>query len=154
VHPEGSPQLRAWVGRQASLLRRGSVGTVLAELRRLRHGIPRTGPGTKGKRQRLDATIKYLVDNRARLLYRKLRRDDLDIGTGAVEGAVRNLIGMRLDGPGMRWGRQRAERVLHLRCILLNGQWQEFTAYLARRSPLTLLAQPERAIPHTAKKAA
>jgi hypothetical protein len=78
--------------------------------------------------------------------YAELRREDLDIGTGAVEGAVRNLIGIRLDGPGMRWGRDRAEKVLHLRCVLLNGQWDDFCAYLSNR-PVKLAAQP---IPATA----
>ena len=58
----------------------------------------------------------------------------LDIGTGAVEGAVRNVnvIAMRLDGPGMRWGRERSELVLQLRCILVSGQWNDFVDYLAR----------------------
>ena len=67
---------------------------------------------------------------------------------------MRNLIGMRLDGPGMRWSRQRSEMVLHLRCILLNDQWQEFTEYLAGQPQLRLAAQPTPAIPHTAKKVA
>jgi hypothetical protein len=154
VHKEGSAELRAWVACQARRLRLGSTEAVLAELRRRRAEIAKTGPGTKGKRKRLDRTIKYLVDNRSRLIYEKLRRDDLDIGSGAVEGAVRNLVGMRLDGPGMRWSRQRSERVLHLRCILLNGQWEEFTRYLARGRPVTLAAKPAPTIPHTAKKAA
>jgi len=48
-------------------------------------------------------------------LYKRWREDDLDIGSGAVEGAARDLVRVRLDGPGMRWGRERAERVLHLR---------------------------------------
>ncbi len=37
--------------------------------------------------------------------YDLLRKQWLDIGTGAVEGAVRNVVAVRLDGPGMRWGR-------------------------------------------------
>lgn len=154
VHKEGLPQLRAWVACQSKRLRLGSTKAVLEELRRRRAEVARTGPGTKGKRERLDATIKYLVDNRARLIYEKLRRDDLDIGSGAVEGAVRNLVGMRLDGPGMRWSRQRSERVLHLRCILLNDQWDDFTRYLAAGHRPTLAAKPAPTIPHTAKKAA
>lgn len=153
-HKEGSAELKGWVALQARRLRRGSSKAVLEELRRMRREIPKTGQGTKGKRERLDKAIKYLVDNRSRMIYEELRRDDLDIGSGAVEGAVRNLIRMRLDGPGMRWSRQRSEWVLHLRCILLNGQWKEFTDYLAAGPQLTLPAKPAPTIPHTAKKAA
>jgi hypothetical protein len=58
---------------------------------------------------------------------------------------------MRLDGPGMRWGRDRAELVLHLRCVLLNGQWDAFCDYLAIRPPLKLAAQPAPARTHDAK---
>ena len=154
IYAEGSPELLAWVGRQARLLRHGSAGAVIDELRRRRQAIAKTGPGTKGKRQRLDKATKYLVDNRRRLIYRTLLRDNLDIGSGAVEGAVRNLVAMRLDGPGMRWSRARSEMVLHLRCILLNDQWTEFTDYLARQPQLSLQAKPTPTIPHTAKKAA
>jgi len=39
---------------------------------------------------------------------------------------VRNVVALRLDGPGMRWGLERAERVLHLRCILVSDLWDDF----------------------------
>jgi len=58
------------------------------------------------------------------------------IRSQAVEGAVRNLVGMRLDGPGMRWSRDRAEHVLHLRCILLNGQWDQLVDCIRCTSPV------------------
>ncbi len=81
--------------------------------------------------------------------YAELRRDDLDIGTGAVQGAVRNLVGLRLDGPGMRWGRERSELVMHLRCILLNCQWDDFRRFL-EHSRLKFAPQPAPARPHDA----
>lgn len=100
---------------------------------------------------RLVKTIKSCPTHQHRLRYAALRRDDLDLGTGAVEGAVRNLLGLRLDGPGMRWSRQRSERVLHLRCILLNGQWPQFVDHLESKGQLKLRSQPEAATPHLAK---
>lgn len=146
LHAEGSKELRAWVHEQKQLLRRGRLTQLHRRLTAALEKTPKTGPGNKGRRKRLDAIIKYLAKHRSRMRYAELRREDLDIGTGAVEGAVRNLIGIRLDGPGMRWGRDRAEKVLHLRCVLLNGQWEDFCAYLSNR-PVKLAAQP---IPATA----
>jgi hypothetical protein len=61
---------------------------------------------------------------------------------------------MRFDGPGMRWSRERSERLLHLRCILLNGQWTEFAAHLSRRCDVKLAAQPIPTQTHDAKAAA
>ncbi len=77
------------------------------------------------------------------------RNNDLDIATGAVEGAVRNLVGLRLDGPGIRWGRERSELVMHLRCILLNGQWDDFRRLL-EHSRLKLAPQSAPGRPHDA----
>ncbi|MFA4974899.1 MAG: hypothetical protein WC683_20035 [bacterium] len=151
LHREGSSELRDWVAKQTARLRRDSAHLVLHELRTELAAIPRTGPGSKGKRKRLRLVIRYFESHLPRMNYGSLRRRDLDIGTGAAEGAVRNLIAVRLDGPGMRWGRLRAEHVLHLRCILVNGLWDQFVAHLAAAGDLTLAAQPQLARPHNAK---
>jgi hypothetical protein len=151
LHREGSDELRAWVAEQLRRLRRGRVAELLTELSRAYATIPKTGPGNKGRRKRLLDIMLYLAEHKQRMRYAELRRDDLDIGTGAVEGAVRNLVGMRLDGPGMRWGRDRAELVLHLRCVLLNGQWDAFHDYLATKT-IKLAAQPTPARTHDAKR--
>jgi hypothetical protein len=150
LYAESSAELRAWVCQQQSRLRKGRAVDTLAELRRRFAAIAKTGPGNKGRRDRLRRIINYLAEHLHRMRYAELRRDDLDIATGAVEGAVRNLVGLRLDGPGMRWGRDRSEMILHLRCILLNGQWEQFADFLARR-PVKLAARPVPARTHDAK---
>jgi hypothetical protein len=150
IHREGSDELRVWVADQQRRLRRGKLAEMHRVLTDAFAKVPKTGPGNKGRRKRLLAIMKYLSEHQRRMRYAELRREDLDIGTGAVEGAVRNLVGLRLDGPGMRWGRDRAEMILHLRCIVLNGQWDVFAAYLAAR-PIKLAAQPTPARTHDAK---
>ncbi len=154
-YPEGSDALRAWVSMQSKRLREGELRAVIHELADALRRIPRTGPGNKNKRTRLAKTINHFFEHRHRMHYDQLRAQNLDIGTGAAEGAVRNLIAMRLDGPGMRWGRERAEHVLHLRCVLINGLWEEFEAYVAGSGHLKLRgapipARPYRAIPEAA----
>jgi hypothetical protein len=116
--------------------------------------VPKTGPGNKGKRKKLLEVLKHVAEHRHRMPYHELRGDDLEIGTGSGEGAVRNLVRMRLDGPGMRWSRGRSEHVLHLRCILLNGQWDDFAAHLAQRGPVQLAAIPTPTRAHDASKKA
>jgi hypothetical protein len=49
------------------------------------------------------------------------------VGTGPVEGAIKNLMYRRMDHGGMRWIKERAEAVLQLRCIDANGDWTAFT---------------------------
>ena len=150
LHRAGSQELATWVARQTMRLRKGDPHAVIMSLEQHLASIARKGPGNRGRRERLAKALKYLRDNLDRMPYARWRAEDLDIGSGAVEGAVRNLIRVRLDGPGMRWGLERAERVLHLRCVLLNGQWNDFTEYLATRLSLRLQAQPVQAVPHSA----
>ena len=54
---------------------------------------------------------------------------DLVIASGQVEGAVRQLVGERFDYAGMRWTQAKAEALLQLRCIELNGDWQKFVSW-------------------------
>ena len=152
LHREGSSQLASWVAQQTKLLRRGRVSAVLDTIDQAQRAIPKTGPGNKGKRTRLLEIHRHLAKNKHRMRYHLLRNRDLDIGSGAVEGAVRNLVRLRLDGPGMRWGRERSEYVLHLRCILLNGQWDEFAKYLATQGNVRLPAKPIPTRTHDAKR--
>jgi hypothetical protein len=150
LHRSGSAGLAQWIARQKARLRQGNVQELIDELVAVLARIPKTGPGNKGKRARIEGTLRYITEHRSRLRYKELRDRDLDIGSGAVEGAVRNLVRMRLDGPGMRWGRQRSERVLHLRCIYLNRQWADFESFLSTKG-VCLPSQPEAMTPHDAK---
>lgn len=143
--------LEAWVARTKKALRAGKAHDILDELRTTLDDTPVTGPGNKYRREVLDKVINHFAENAARMRYKQLRNEDLPIGSGVIEGAVRHLVGVRLDGPGMRWGRDRAEAVLHLRCVLINGYWSAFEAFLAAQSTFRLRAQPVPTRTHDAK---
>ncbi len=57
--------------------------------------IPPTGPGNKGRRQRLHDARRYLEKRVDKIRYGSLRRRDLVISTGIVEGAVKHIVGRR-----------------------------------------------------------
>jgi len=151
LHRKNRKQLETWVAAQKKRLRFGQLEEVLAELRVILEATPQTGPGNKYRREVLENTLGHFTKNSARMQYHQLRRQDLDIGSGVVEGAVRHLMGVRLDGPGMRWGRDRAEAVLLLRCIVINDQWDDFARFLAAKPRVALLAQPVPTRTHDAK---
>ena len=144
--------LEVWVHQQKKLLRQGKLNEVLATLQAALAGTAVTGPGNKFRRKVLGDTVNHFIKNRTRMRYRRLRQQGLVIGSGLIEGTVRHLVGMRLDGPGMRWGKARAEAVLQLRCVLLNGLWTDFESYLARRASLRLASKPVPTVTHDAKK--
>ena len=127
---EGSDERRKWVEHQRERLYRGHLRLVLVELHDKLDAIPKTGPGNKGKRERLEGVIRYLEKRADKMNYDELLDHDLEISSGCVEGAIKNIIGKRCDHGGMRWIKERAEALLQLRCIEANGDWDAFADYV------------------------
>lgn len=128
-HLEGSEALAAWVKELRELLYQRGGKALVARLRKMRKEIACRGPGTKRKRTALDSLITYLEPRTKMMRYAKWLKQDLVIATGVIEGAVRYVIGERLDCSGMRWVKGKAEAILHLRCIEVNGLWDHFFAW-------------------------
>lgn len=124
-HPEGSKELAAWVEPLRALLYNRSGWALVRKLEEMRGQL---GPeeGTARRRMVLDKLIKYLKPRAKMMRYRKLIKEDQVIASGVIEGAVRYVIGERMDCSGMRWVREKAEAILHLRCIEVNGLWDHF----------------------------
>jgi hypothetical protein len=125
LHPEGSEELAAWVEPLAELLYQGKVKELLGRL----EGLRLVGPGSKQKRKVRDAALNYLRRREGLMNYGQWREQDLVLASGVVEGAARYVVGERLDQSGMRWIVERAEAVLLLRCIEVNGDWDAFFAF-------------------------
>jgi len=145
VHREGSDEHRAWVEQQKDALYAGSAAAIVAELDEQLASIARTGPGNKFRREKLTAIRNYIQKRLAHMTYDVLLQKDLELGTGAVEGAIKNLMGRRMDQGGMRWIKERAEAILQLRCIDANGDWSAFTENVhaaMRQTAITKGARP------------
>ncbi len=132
-HAEGSDALREWVDDLKALVYAGEAPALLQILRGLLQQEPRHGPGTKGRREALAEHIGYLEKRLDMMQYDDGLAQDLVIASGQAEGTVRHLVGERFDCSGMRWRRDKAEALLHLRCIELNGDWQHFFAWAQTR---------------------
>jgi uncharacterized protein (DUF2147 family) len=132
-YQEGSEALREWVDDLKALVYGGEVKELVEILRGLLRDEPLHGPGTKGRRDALAEQIGYLEKRLDMMRYGEWREQDLVIASGQVEGTVRHLVGERFDCSGMRWRREKAEALLHLRCIELNGDWQHFFTWTQKR---------------------
>jgi hypothetical protein len=128
-HKEGTQALKEWVDELKSLLYAGKAKELVAVLQRLLRDEPLHGPGTKGRREALEEQIGYLEKRLDMMRYGEWLEQDLVIASGQAEGAVRHLVGERFDCSGMRWLQGKAEALLHLRCIELNGDWEKFVAW-------------------------
>ena len=125
-YAEGSKELEKWVEEKRTFLYKGRASGLLSELKELKKSLSKRAKRDQGKREALSKLIKYMGKRLDMMDYKKLIDEDLPIATGIVEGAARYVVGERMDCSGMRWIPERAEALLHLRCIELNGDWDQF----------------------------
>lgn len=114
---EGTKATEKWVEKRLDWLWQGRTKKLLNDLNihlKKHRGI---------KRKTLQALIRYVSTNQQQMRYDVFRAKGYDIGSGAVEGACKNLVGKRLKQSGMIWTRQGSASVLSLRTTWLNGQW-------------------------------
>ncbi len=130
IYREGSRELEQWVEDQKDALYDDRASEIVEELERRIALLSGRGFGKKSKRERLQKVRDYLDKRLEKMNYKTLRSQDLEISSGAVEGAVNYVIAKRFDSGGMRWIRQRAEALLQLRCIEVNDDWDAFIEYV------------------------
>lgn len=124
LHRESSHALRGWVEKQKDRLFAGKAASIVRSIR-----ASRKGALSKKKQERLDQIANYMAKRLEMMDYEELARADLELSSGIVEGAVRYIVAQRFDEGGMRWIKERAEALLQLRCIEINGDWDEFMSF-------------------------
>lgn len=130
-HPEGSPEARAWVKEREGRLMANDVSTVIRGLKQsLTKGKKRLKPSHK---ETLSTVIGFLQGVRDRIPYQEWYAAGYPIGTGSVEGACRHLVEDRMDRAGMKWKESGAQAILDIRCVLENGEMDEFTKFRIKR---------------------
>lgn len=122
-----------WVEEQRELLYTGRAPELVTGLKTLKLTLSARAKRDAGKRDALSDLIGYLDKRLSMMTYKDLIDEDMVIASGIVEGAARYVVGERLDCSGMRWIPERAEVLLHLRCIELNGDWERFFAWSYQR---------------------
>lgn len=110
----------AWVDQAQAVLRDAGGGGLVTWLQQQR-------PGTRGnKRKALDGLIRYVSLHKQWMKYPQYRQRGWQIGTGMMEATCKQLVGIRLKGPGMHWSERGALAVTALRAQSLNENWHQF----------------------------
>jgi hypothetical protein len=116
---EGSEATEKWVKKRESWLWDGQTRKLLNDLQKQRK------QHRGRKREELSKLHKYIQDNEQEMRYDVFRAEGYDIGSGAVEGACKHVVGKRLKQSGMIWSRAGSSTTLALRVIWLNKRWDE-----------------------------
>ena len=133
LHGPSPDAVAHWVEDQRELLYSGRAAQLVTGLKALKLTLSARAKRDAAKREALRELIGYLEKRLSMMAYQALIEADLVIASGIVEGAARDVVGERLDGSGMRWIPERAEALLHLRCIELNGEWERFFTWSSQR---------------------
>jgi hypothetical protein len=78
------------------------------------------------KRQSVDQLLGYLQPRIWQTNYPRYRTAGWQIGTGMIESTAKQLVAIRLKGPGMHWTEPGAVAITALRAHNLNDNWHNF----------------------------
>jgi hypothetical protein len=76
----------------------------------------------------------YFIKHRERMRYHHFSSQNLPLGSGAVESAIRRVINMRLKGPGIFWHKDTANEMLMLRCYYKANRWDMLNKMASSRA--------------------
>jgi hypothetical protein len=121
--PEAEAERTAWVTAQCHRLKASGGAAVLAELKSLE-----VSHRSAAVQECHRAHVQYYENHVSRMDYPRYVANGWQIGSGPVESACKTVVGNRLKGGGMRWGRDGSDALCHLRALHLSqsGQWEAF----------------------------
>lgn len=121
---ENTPEAQRWFNAYDTTLFEGHADQIATTLRELANCHRKTADVLRREAH-------YFDENQRRMQYQEVREDGLPIGSGMVESACKQFR-TRLVGPGMRWNRSGAERMLPIRAATMNHNfdtwWQSLSA--------------------------
>jgi hypothetical protein len=126
LYGEGTPAAQRWYRRWETKLYQGHVDQLVQALHH-----QTVQPAQKAEVLRKEAG--YFHKNRKRMNYLEMRSEGYPIGSGMVESAAKQYKA-RFCGPGMRWSRKGAERLLPVRTAILSSRF-DMMWHLAYLSP-------------------
>ena len=115
---EDKAQRERWVKQRKTDLWLGQIEQIATTIETLAQQTP-------AQQTDLKTEAGYFRNNQRRMQYQLFREQGYPIGSGTVESGCKQLVAMRMRGPGMRWSRSGAQNMLALRAAYLSDIWDE-----------------------------
>jgi len=122
-----TPQYHAWLDQARTLLWEGQIDALLHDYQCLA-SVPAAV-------QPVSQAISYFTNNQKRMNYAHFRAKGYFIGSGTVESAGKQIVGLRLKRAGARWTEPGAIATAKARAAWLSRSWDNL---VARRAALPL----------------
>lgn len=122
---EDAPDRQEWVEQQARKLLHSQTQQVIIECRR----IQQLKSYTKHRAKNIKDCIRYFEKRIDMMDYKTFLAKGYPITTGAVESACGHFVKGRMERNGMRWTLSGAQKILDLRAVCTNDDWQSFIQF-------------------------
>jgi len=110
-------QRKKWLDDRKTELLDSNYKAVSENIKNVAEGKSKTVQREKEK------LLNYYQKNKERMDYKGFRQRGLNIGSGAIEAAHRNVIQKRMKQSGQRWTCDKAQNVLNLRTCFMSNKW-------------------------------
>ena len=117
AHEDNAPAGQQWLTEHKKLLFEGGAGYLAGVLADLADKQPKQA-------EQLNVEAGYFSNNAHRMNYWQMREAGYPIGSGMVESAGKQFKA-RFAGPGMRWSRSGAEKLLPVRTAILSSRFEQ-----------------------------
>lgn len=123
IYPSDEATRQSWTNEVCHQLKHEGGPAVRARLEALDVSL-----ASAETRETHRCTVQYYRNHEHRMDYPRYVRNGWQIGSGPVESACKTVVGNRLKGGGMRWGKAGADAVCHLRGLYLSEPacWESF----------------------------
>lgn len=133
---EKNPEREAWVKAQAQLLLDSQHQEVIQQWTKLQEGGL-----SENKQQQIQKSITYLSNRPHMLDYKTFLEKGFPITTGAVESACGHFVKSRMERNAMHWGKKGAQKMLNMRAIKKNQDWEAYLEYFIKNEQNILYQQ-------------
>jgi hypothetical protein len=128
LHGEGTDQARRWAEATKTDLYQGHAARLARALE------TQAQPLSEDRANLLRAEATFFHNHQRRMQYLEFRENGWPIGSGPIESGAKQFQG-RLKGPGMRWSRPGAERMLALRSSIMSNYFDHHWKALSDSPP-------------------
>jgi len=118
VYDQSTDKAKKWVEAHKTPLFQGHA----ARLAHLLDKLALQHTGERAKKLKEEAV--FFRNNQRRMNYLEFREQGWPIGSGSIESGCKQFQ-TRMTGPGMRWSRPGAERMLAIRAIILSARFED-----------------------------
>jgi len=127
---KGTSNASNWVYNAVLRMLQGHTHQIIAELDAW---LAQIDDSQAARWKPIETSATYFEKNLHAMKYNEYLENGWPIATGIIEGACRNVVKDRCEQSGMKWTLVGVEAFLHLRCILQNGDWEDYHAFRIKR---------------------